>query len=198
MPNLVHSLDAASLAIVINNYFNQDKIVVSSTPVNSTNSNNITNKGEALDVQAGRSAATYPEISFPQESYNATQLNSRNSQNHSLSHSHSHSIKNINFYSIHDCFAVPCNKMSKIIELLKTAYIIIYSKKKYLLEFDANFITAIKKRYGENAVSFNEKDELITINTELDSITIKYIPIKKIIDSKITQIDVSQSTYIAH
>lgn len=46
MPNLVHSLDAASLCIVINNYFNQDKFVLAPTPFNSyTNS---TNKAESL------------------------------------------------------------------------------------------------------------------------------------------------------
>jgi len=69
--------------------------------------------------------------------------------------------------------------MSQIIELLKSAYIIIYSNKKYLLEFDANFWTTIKNYYGENAVSFNEKDEKITISTDTNIITVKYIPIKK-------------------
>lgn len=63
---------------------------------------------------------------------------------------------------------------------------------------DANFLTSIKNYYGENAVSFNEKDEKITISTDTDIITVKYIPIKKIIDSEISQINVSKSTYLAH
>jgi DNA-dependent RNA polymerase len=178
MPNLVHSLDAASLCIVINNYFNQDKIVVAPTTVNcSTNSTNINststppNKGESLADQV-----------FPTDKDRLRLCEREN---------------NINFYSIHDCFAVPCNKMSKILELLKTAYIIIYSKRKYLLEFDANFITSIKNCYGENAVSFNEKDGKITIKTDFDSISFKYIPINKIIDSEISQINVSKSSYLA-
>jgi len=36
-------------------------------------------------------------------------------------------INNINFYSIHDCFAVPCNKVNNLIGLLKIAYCIIYT-----------------------------------------------------------------------
>jgi DNA-directed RNA polymerase len=198
MPNLVHSLDAASLCIVINDYFNQDKIVVSSTPVkcsttidyctNSSRGGALTNKAESITEQTARSAAPYPEDNSPHVNNSATL--------HFSSAERSHN--NINFYSIHDCFAVPCNKRSKIIELLKTAYIIIYSRKKYLLEFEANFITAIKNRYGEDAVLVNEKEQKLTINTDLDSITVKYIPVKSIIDSEISKIDVSQSSYLAH
>jgi len=76
MPNLVHYLDAASLCLVIVNYFKQ--------------------------------------------------------------------IYNVNFNSIHDCFAVPCNKVNNLIGLLKFAYCIIYSDNKYLLEFDSNFRSTIK------------------------------------------------------
>lgn len=65
MPNLVHSLDAASLCLVITNYFKQ--------------------------------------------------------------------IDNVNFYSIHDCFAVPCShKVNNLIGLLKIAYCFIYSDINYL------------------------------------------------------------------
>jgi DNA-directed RNA polymerase len=71
MPNLVHSLDAASLCLVIVNYFKQNS--------------------------------------------------------------------NVNFYSIHDCFVVPCNKVNNITGFLKIAYCIIYSDSKYLLEFESNF-----------------------------------------------------------
>jgi len=99
MPNLVHSLDAASLCIVINNYFNQDKFVVNPTPVISNT--NSTNKTESISGH---------DVSDSWQGTRASNLQE----------------KNINFYSIHDCFAVPCNKMSKIMELLKSAYIIIY------------------------------------------------------------------------
>jgi hypothetical protein len=102
MPNLIHSLDAASLCLVINNYFNQEKFVVAQTQVKSNT--NSTNKTEAIIGIVRSNSCPGARASYKL-------------------------INNINFYSIHDCFAVPCNKMSQIIELLKFAYIIIYSKK---------------------------------------------------------------------
>ena len=88
MPNLVHSLDAASLCLVIVIYFKQNS--------------------------------------------------------------------NVNFYSIHDCFAVPCNKLHNLTGLLKFAYCIIYSDNKYLLDLDANFRSTILNSYGKEAISFKE------------------------------------------
>jgi DNA-directed RNA polymerase len=130
MPNLVHSLDAASLCLVIANYFKQ--------------------------------------------------------------------IDNINFYSIHDCFAVPCNKVNKLIGLLKTAYCIIYSDSKYLLDFDSNFRSSIIKSFGKDVVSFKDKEEKIIINLKNESIILKYPSIKSVIDSKIPQINLNNSNYLIH
>jgi DNA-directed RNA polymerase len=130
MPNLVHSLDAASLAIVIDTYFSMKN--------------------------------------------------------------------NKNFYSIHDCFAVPCNKMSLTINLLKSAYLIIYSKRKYLLDFDANFINSIKKHYGEDAVSIDKLKKKMTIQIGSDSIKLDYTPVNDFLDSKLSKINVSESAYILH
>jgi DNA-directed RNA polymerase len=59
MPNLVHYLDAASLCLVITNYFKQN------------------------------------------------------------------GANNKNFFSVHDCFAVLCNKESIISDLLKSAYVVL-------------------------------------------------------------------------
>nr|QWO71374.1 RNA polymerase [Termitomyces sp. DKA64] len=139
MPNLVHSLDAASLCVVMTKYFKE--------------------------------------------------------------------IDNKNLYSIHDCFAVPCNKVNLITELLKVAYCIIYTKKKYLIEFNNNFIDSIKIHYGENNVYINkEKEKLIVITEspqgslyeERVKISFKFPSIDSIIDSKISNIDVSKSCYLAH
>lgn len=132
MPNLVHSLDAASLCLVINNYFKQI------------------------------------------------------------------GANNKNFYSVHDCFAVPCNKVDIISELLKSAYVIIYSKRKYLVDFDTNFVNYIKHIYGEDSVEINEDKDEMTILTDSDSLTFKYIPIKRIISSSISNIDVNKSSYLIH
>lgn len=61
MPNLIHSLDAASLTLVLENYF------------------------KVFD--------------------------------------------NNNFYSVHDCFAVPCYNVNFLISIIKAAYCTLYSKK---------------------------------------------------------------------
>lgn len=127
MPNLVHSLDAASLCLVIVNYFKQ--------------------------------------------------------------------INNVNFYSIHDCFAVPSNKVNNLIGLLRIAYCIIYTENKYLLEFDANFRSTIIKAYGKNAVSFEDAGKL-KINLEGETIILDYPSISSIITSKISQINLKDSNYL--
>jgi len=130
MPNIVHYLDAASLCLVIVNYFKQ--------------------------------------------------------------------IYNVNFYSIHDCFAVPCNKVNNLIGLLKIAYCIIYSDNKYLLEFDSNFRSTIKKSYGKDAVSFNEEEGKIIIKFKTDTFILKYPSIKSVIESKISKINLKDSKYLIH
>lgn len=130
MPNLVHSLDAASLCLVIVNYFKQ--------------------------------------------------------------------IYNVNFYSIHDCFAVPCNKVNDLIGLLKFAYCSIYSDNKYLLEFDSNLRSTIIKLYGKDAVSFNDEESKIKINFKTETISLKYPSITSVIESKISQINLKNSNYLIH
>nr|QWO71370.1 RNA polymerase [Termitomyces sp. T123] len=126
MPNLVHSLDAASLCLVITNYFKQND--------------------------------------------------------------------NLNFYSIHDCIAVPCSKVSSMIGLLKSAYCIIYSESKYLLGFDSNLRSIIKKSYGEEEVIFN--DEKGNIKIKNGNITLKYPSIKSVIPHTESKINVNNSNYL--
>ena len=130
MPNLVHSLDAASLCLVIVNYFKQND--------------------------------------------------------------------NVNFYSIHDCFAVPCNKVNNLIGLLKSAYCIIYSNSKYLLEFDSNFRHTIIKSYGEDAVSFNDNTGKLTIKLKNENIILKYPSINGVIVTDSTKINFENSNYLIH
>jgi len=70
-----------------------------------------------------------------------------------------------NFYSIHDCFAVPCNKVKIIVKLLKLAYSTLYSSNHYLLEFNHNFILNIKQIYGDLnlKVHYNERTQELNI-----------------------------------
>ena len=111
-------------------------------------------------------------------------------------------IDNVNFYSIHDCFAVqrPCNKVKDLIVLLKIAYCSIYSENKYLLEFYANFRSTIIKSYGNEAVSFNDKEGkiIININNKCDTIILKYPSINSVIKNENFQINLNDSNYLIH
>ena len=103
MPNLIHSLDAASLCLIID-MFNQ--------------------------------------------SYN-------NNSNR------------INFFCIHDCFAVTANNIENLIKIIKLVYIKIYSEDSYLKRFDQGIIDSIKLHFGSE--SFNDDTKVIKVNGfELD------------------------------
>ena len=137
MPNLVHSLDAATLCLVVINYFNQ-----------------FSKDGDQK-----------------------------------------------NFYSIHDCFAVPCNKVKIIVKLLKLAYSTLYSSNHYLLEFNHNFILNIKQIYGDLNANYNESTQELIIYTfnENEDLKLKLPSIFEILEIKPnskSQIDVSKSSYI--
>jgi DNA-directed RNA polymerase len=84
MPNLVHSLDATSLALLYNSFYKE------------TEKDNV-----------------------------------------------------VNFYSIHDCFAVTANNVELLINLLKSVYIDLYSGNTYLQKFDDDLISYIRSVYGE-------------------------------------------------
>lgn len=104
--------------------------------------------------------------------------------------------KKLNFYSVHDCFAVPCNKVNLLTELLKAVYCIIYSNSKYLQEFDRSFRADIVATFGAAAVEFSDADGKLYIKTTEDVISIKYPSLSKVIDTKPSQIDVSKSNYL--
>jgi DNA-directed RNA polymerase len=96
MPNLIHSLDAASLALLIDNFFKE-------------------NPGA-------------------------------------------------NFYSIHDCFAVTCNKIQSLMNLLKIIYYNTNSKDQYLIEFDKEFLSSILRHYGKEC--YDPETRIIKIEQE--------------------------------
>jgi DNA-dependent RNA polymerase len=130
MPNLIHSLDAASLCLVIVNYFKE--------------------------------------------------------------------TDNINFYSIHDCFAVPCNKVNILTGLLKSAYCIIYSESNYLENFDLNFRSLITKTFGESAVSFKNEEGKVIIKFKDEELSIKFPSINSVVKNKKSEITVKNSNYLIH
>ena len=128
MPNLIHSIDAASLALIVDNLF----II-------------------------------------------------KDSKNDYI---------NFNFFSIHDCFAVTCNNVNKLIKIIKIVYIKIYSEDNYLNKFNNGIINNIKLTFGEN--SFNHKTNEIKINGN----KINYPDINKVVKGKIAATSISNSVYI--
>jgi DNA-directed RNA polymerase len=128
MPNLIHSLDAASLVLLINEFFKENK--------------------------------------------------------------------EFNFYSIHDCFAVTCNNVELIMNFLKSAYCIIYSKENYLLELNKTLLKNILDNYGENC--YDPQTKIITIERSDKKIKLKFPDITKIIDSEENSLEFLKSSYILH
>lgn len=126
MPNLVHSLDAVNLALLIDNFFKEDKFK--------------------------------------------------------------------NFYSVHDCFAVTCNNVSLIADLLKLSYYNIYITDHFLLKFDSNFKKFIISQFGPN--SYSEKTNLITvINDEGETIKLNYPDVHKVFKPQVLE-ELLNSSYI--
>jgi len=72
-------------------------------------------------------------------------------------------IDNKNFDSIYVCFVVPCNNAKLLTNLIKSAYCINYVDNKYFLYFDANFINSIKNYYGENNVTLDLNNEILSV-----------------------------------
>lgn len=69
--------------------------------------------------------------------------------------------KNINIFTIHDCFAVTCNNVEKLITLLKI-YLKIYSDSIYLEELDKYIRTILINNFGRDIFSENGKYVIIT------------------------------------
>ena len=103
-----------------------------------------------------------------------------------------------NFYSIHDCFGVTANNVDKLISLLKSVYIYIYSNDSYLIKLDSEIISNIKNQYGEK--SFDE-NRIITTD---DGLTLQYPDINIVLGSKLgfdSRLDfnvLKKSSYILH
>jgi DNA-directed RNA polymerase len=72
---------------------------------------------------------------------------------------HEDSSKRINFFSIHDCFAVTSNNISSLIKMMNLVYIKIYSEDTYLKRFDEGIINSIKLQFGEE--SFDDINKVI-------------------------------------
>ena len=85
----------------------------------------------------------------------------------------------INFFAIHDCFAVTANNIVNLIKIIKLVYIKIYSEDSYLKRFDNGIINSIKLHYGTDA--FDDETKMIKV----EGLEIKYPDVNNIIIGKI-------------
>ena len=75
---------------------------------------------------------------------------------------HKNEFNKINFFAIHDCFAVTANNIVNLIKIIKLVYIKIYSDDSYLKRFDEGIINSIKLQFGKD--SFNDVTKKIKVN----------------------------------
>lgn len=81
----------------------------------------------------------------------------------------------LNFYSVHDCFAVTANDVDLLIDVVRKIYIDLYSENKYIDTFDNDIIDILKKTLGTpDDVIFNE--ETRELKSRKSSIIIKLPP----------------------
>jgi DNA-directed RNA polymerase len=92
-----------------------------------------------------------------------------------------------NFYSIHDCFAVTANNVSKLIGFIKLVYINIYSDNQYIKKFDQGIIDNIKLQYGDK--SFDDISKKIKVN----GIDLDYPDVNEVISGKISAYNIRNS-----
>lgn len=104
-----------------------------------------------------------------------------------------------NFYSVHDCFAVTCNNVQRIMNLLKVIYYNTYSKDQYLRQFNKDFLDSILKHYGKDC--YDPETWIISINVNIDSekskiLKLSYPNVNDVIAND--KLNIQESSYVIH
>lgn len=101
-------------------------------------------------------------------------------------------LKEYNFFSVHDCFAVTMNNVEELKSFIFLVYINLYLKDQYLLKFDQGLINHIKNNYGENCFDpYTKKITIENIKSPID-----YPDINVVLLGEIETIDVLNSKNI--
>lgn len=98
----------------------------------------------------------------------------------------------VNFYGVHDCFAVTSPNVSTLIHTLKGVYTSIYSDIKYIKKFDENIIKFINSQFGDE---FSIDDSTDPKNGRIITIANKKYKLPNIPSSQ-SVLDLSQSSNI--
>jgi DNA-directed RNA polymerase len=106
-----------------------------------------------------------------------------------------------NFYSVHDCFAVTCNHVQRIMNSLKIIYYNTYSKDQYLRQFDKDFLDSILKHYGKDCYDPETRIICININVNIDSekskiLKLSYPNVNDVIAND--KLNIQESSYVIH
>lgn len=72
--------------------------------------------------------------------------------------------KNVNFYSVHDCYGVTAKHVDNLISLLRVIYIDLYSDEGYIKKFDRDIITYIMNTYNKDKCQFDEEKRILHVN----------------------------------
>lgn len=76
--------------------------------------------------------------------------------------------KNVNFYSVHDCYGVTAKYVESLINKLRTVYLSMYSSKSYIEKFDEDMIMSIVQSYGEDNCKLDLDNRILHIKDNSD------------------------------
>lgn len=93
-----------------------------------------------------------------------------------------YSNKNMNFYSVHDCFGVSPKHVDLLVNILRGVYIELYSNNKYIERFDQDIVDTIKKtlvnKQQNSEIKYDSEKRLFYTN-DIELIKLPKIPINK-------------------
>jgi DNA-directed RNA polymerase len=102
--------------------------------------------------------------------------------------------KNVNFYSVHDCYGITAPNVDLLIKNLQSTYINLYANKNYMESFHNYIIDNIYKIYGKDNCDYDEKKSIFTIN----NVKYKIPKLPNVTDSVKTKVfnNLNKATYM--
>lgn len=76
---------------------------------------------------------------------------------------HKLSKKNVNLFTVHDCFATTANNVPYLLSTITQVYMFFYKDWNYMIQFDENMINNIIKNYGDKNASWDKEQRILKI-----------------------------------